>query len=511
MKTNLLLFFFLFLVSGTVAQTLFNERYGTIHWDYGTAITSTIDGGFAVTGTTFGSGAGGDIFLMKINSQGFLQWTKNIFGVNNDRAVAIYQLANGNYIIGGQTYSYGIGCTSAIVIMLDSTGNVIWAHTYGDINCQGVLGFSQTMDGGFIGCGTAYGGGPGWLFKIDQNGNLQWSKSYQVSGLQTVKQTNDGGFIAVNRQAGIYILKTDSAGNPLWYKSYITSTGNTQSFYIEVLEDGSAVITGEVYYNAFGAAPDIYLLKIDADGNRIWFKTYGFTFFEYGLCVKQTLDNGFIITGNTNSFGHGDTDAFLLKTDSNGDFVWAKTYGEGWHDEAIQVETLQDSGFIIVGHSFINSIYQDSSYVYVVRTDKDGITSCNQMDWIPLEQTQVYDPTVQTTTATNICIDSICFPTVFNFLFAEKDLCLPAIVEEIDSNISIIIFPNPATTEATINFGKAARYDVRLCNTLGETLFKTTTSAEQIKIDVRDFPNGIYFVVVRDGENNLVVRKIVKM
>jgi len=98
-----------------------------------------------------------------------------------------------------------------------------------------------------------------------------------------------------------------------------------------------------------------------------------------------------------------------------------------------------------------------------------------------------------------------------NFPVQVTGLCQVAAVNEITEPLSVSVFPNPATSEALINFCKAERYDVQLFNMLGEILFETKISVEQMKIDVKDFLNGIYFVVVRDGENNLVVRKIVKM
>jgi hypothetical protein len=281
---------------------------------------------------------------------------------------------------------------------------------------------------------------------------MQWSKTYQYCAyLTSIKQTSDGGFIAVNGHGGIYLLKIDSIGNVQWFKSYLGSTGNSESFDLCVLENGEIVITGEVYYNAIGAEPDIYLLRIDANGNRIWFKTYGYTFFEYGYSVKPTFDRGFIIAGKTNSFGHGGDDAVLLKADANGDLLWAKTYGDSWPDEADQVQTLPDSGFVFTGLSYVNSNNQDSSLIYVVRTDKDGITSCGYMDWTPIEQTQLYDPTIQTTTVDTVAIDSACYPAVFNMSFFERDMCSTTDIKESLYNFALNIFPNPISFNSEIN------------------------------------------------------------
>lgn len=503
----LLLIFILVFISNLKSQTLFNKKYGTDHFDNSVSITQTNDAGYAVTGMTTGNGAGGDIFLMKLNTQGTIEWTKNIFGVNADHSFDLYQIGS-NYFIGGQTYSYGLGCISAIAIMLDSSGNVIWSKTYGDIDCNVIKRFSKTIDG-FIACGAPTGNStPGWLFKTNGNGDLQWSKSYSSSTFSSVKQTNDGGFIAVNYWSGINILKVDSGGNPLWYKSYLGSTGNTQSYDMVALGDGSTVISGEVYYNACGAEPDIYLLKIDQNGDRVWFKTYGSTFMEYGTSLARTPEGGFIVAGRTNSFGHGDFDAFLLKTDQNGDLLWAKTYGDVWYDEAMKVVTLRDSGFVFTGNTFCNSGNTDSSNIYVVRTDKNGISSCNYMDWFPLQQNQMYSPTTLTITATNVCTSSVCNPTNYNMFFTTGNICLITGNAALEKT-NLTVYPNPASDNIYLTFDKEIiNGELKLFNMLGEQVFSAYVNGRQETIDCNLDP-GIYFLKVTDGKETWM-QKIIK-
>src|SRR5688572_21848200 len=367
-------------------QTLFNNRYGSLYYDEGNAITATNDGGFAVAGITQANGAGGDIFLMKLNQQGVVEWQKDIFGVNVEYVNGVYQLQNGNFVLGGNTYSYGSGCWDAIEVMLDSVGNVIWSKAYGEVSCDEIRCFSLAHGNGFIAGGTSYNSA--WLLKTNGSGDLEWSKTYPSSGFNSVKPTPDGGYLAAGFDGGITVLKVDSLGNPLWLKGFLTLPGNTKCYDVVVLDDGSAVLTGELYLNAFGGIADLYLAKIDPAGNPVWFKTYGYTFEEYGISIKQTPDDGFIVAGWTSSFGHGDDDALLLKANATGDLEWAKTYGDGWYDRAEQIQVLSDSGFVFVGTSY-SAANNDSSFVYVVRTDQFG-NSCDYLNWTPLPQTQNY-------------------------------------------------------------------------------------------------------------------------
>ena len=509
---------FVIIIQTLFSQTLFSKRYGSGTLEQGYAITPTHDNGFAVIGTTQENGASGDIFIMKLDYQGVIQWQKDIFGVGEDIATSVLQIANGNFVVCGQTYSYGSGCWDALLVMMDSTGNILWSNAYGDVECQAVASCTQTQDGGYIIAGTASGTTSyGSLTKIDHNGNFQWAKSYSASNyFMSAKQTSDGGYIAVSEYPFL-IYKTDSIGNILWCQHYLSGTagsGNTHSYDIETFEDGSSVITGEIYFNAYGGEPDVFLLKIDNLGNRIWFKTYGFTFFEYGLDVKQTADLGYIIAGRTNSFGHGGNDALLIKTDMNGDLAWAKTYGDVWEDEALQVKVLND-GFVFVGNSYTATNSQaDSNYVYVVRTDLNGVTNCHYMDWTPLEQTQTYNPISQTVTTTSFGTDSLALPTSTNLHFLQRDFCALLGITEYNYNSEITISPNPFTSQTTISFSQEqTNTTIKITDILGKEIKAINFSGKQCTIEKGTMQAGIYFVQITTSASSVnekvVNRKVV--
>ncbi len=491
------LFILIAFATTAVAQTPFNKRYGSNEVESGYSITVTKDGGYAVVGNTLANGAGGNIFLMKLSRDGAIQWQKDIFGVNDDQAYSVYQLSNGNYIIGGKTYSYGSGCGDAFINMLDSAGNMIWSKSYGDVACQHQNSVTVTSTG-IAGCGHADGGGGnGWLYEVDFNGEIRWSKKYlNTQDFVSVKQTIDKGFLAIGSGSSISILKTDSLGNPLWFKKYSSLPANTKCYGVDMLKDGSAVLTGMIYLNALGNIADVFLLKIDPNGNTLWFKTYGFTFQEYGRSVKVTKDGGFIIAGYTNSYGHGDWDACLLKTNSNGDLSWAKTYGDVWQDQAVEVQTLENGDFVFVGNSYsANTSKSDSAYVYVVRTDSNGITSCQYKDWLALQQTQNYSPSTQTISAENFGIDSVCNATVSNYQFKERNLCsITTAVQSIEETNSFSIYPNPASNIIHLS-NIAEQTQIRITNPLGQTVFQNTCKdGGSLTIDISLLPKGLYFL-----------------
>jgi len=481
------------------SQSLFNKRYGSLYYDEGNAITATNDGGFAVVGMTESNGAGGDIFLMKLNQQGVIDWQTDIFGVNVEYVNGVYQLSNGNYILGGTTYSYGSGCWDAFEVMMDSTGNVIWSKAYGDVSCSSISCFSLAHGDGFIASGSTNNGG--WLLKTNQAGDIEWSKTYPSGGFTTVKPSADGGYLAAGTDGSITVLKVDSLGTPIWLKGFLTLPGNTKCYDIVALDDGSTILTGEIYLNAFGGIADLYLAKLDPAGNTMWFKTYGFTFEEYGISVKQTPDSGFIVAGWTSSYGHGDDDALLLKANANGDLEWAKTYGSGWYDRAEQVQVLSDSGFVFVGQSF-SAANNDSSYVYVVRTDKFG-NSCDYLNWTPLQQTQNYITSSLTLASSFFGVDSSCNATATNFLFAERNICIVNALADI-GNPYFEIYPNPVTSDLSIK-GLSSNSTINLFDLTG-VLIRSEIVQQETILDLSDIVQGVYFLQVGNE-----VKKIIKM
>lgn len=480
-------------------QTLFNKKYGTQFYEEGTAITATNDGGFAVAGMTEANGGGGNIFLMKLNDQGIIQWQKDIFGVNIDEVYGVYQLSNGSFILGGNTYSYGSGCVDALEVMMDSTGNLLWSKAYGDVSCNSVNSFSLAHGDGFIAAGDA--NNDGWLLKTGPNGALEWSKTYPSSGFTSVTPTIDGGYLAAGTIGSITVLKVDSVGNPIWLKGFLTLPGNTHCYDLVALDDGSAVLTGQLYLNAFGGIADLFLAKLDANGFLVWFKTYGFTFEEYGLSLKKTPDDGFIVAGWTSSFGHGDEDALLLKTNDSGDLEWAKTYGGAWSDRAEQIQVLSDSSFVFVGTAYTSSSL-DSSYVYVVKTDPFG-NSCEYFDWTPLVQTQNYITSSLTTASSPFGVDSICTVAISDFLFAEKNICVINSIAETD-NKTVEIFPNPVNSELIIK-GLNANSIIKLFAASGKLIYTQKANEETI-LDVSFLSQGVYFLQVGNE-----MKKIVKI
>jgi len=161
------------------------------------------------------------------------------------------------------------------------------------------------------------------------------------------------------------------APDTLWTKTYGGSERD-EARSVQQTSDGSYIVTG--YTKSFGSGKaDVWLIKTDPDGDTLWTKTYGGPEWDEARSVQQTSDGGYIVTGWTCSFGAGEADVWLLKTDADGDTLWTRTYGDTGYDAGYSVQQTPDEGYIIVG--FTASVGPgEIQHVYVIKTDADGDT-----------------------------------------------------------------------------------------------------------------------------------------
>jgi PKD repeat protein len=352
-----------------------NKTYGGSSYDEGYALKQTNDGGYIITGATISYGAGNwDIWLIKTDANGNEQWNITFGGSGYDRGNSIQQTIDSSYIIGGYTTSYGNGNFDYWLIKTDANGNELWNTTYGGTNSDQGYSVDQTIDGGYIIAGYTESFGAGhsdfWLIKTDANGNELWNTTYggtEHDKCFSGQQTNDGGYILIGYTVSfdldysgcdIWLIKTDANGNEQWNKTFggneITNKFDI-AYEVQQTPDGGYIIAAETEV-LYISSMDVLLIKTDSQGNEEWNKTFGGADFDSSRSVQQTIDGGYIVTGNTESFGESDPDLWVFKTDYMGDEIWNNTFGleNGSGDWGYAIEITNNGNYIVVGATMSN-------------------------------------------------------------------------------------------------------------------------------------------------------------
>ena len=360
-----------------------DKTFGESDDDFAYAMQQTSDGGYILAGWTNSYGAGGvDAWLIKTDANGNKVWDNTFGGGSYDLAEAVQQTTDGGYILAGETSSFGAGANDAWLIKTEAKGNKVWDKTFGGSNQEQANAVQQTSDGGYILAGRAssfWSVNPDvWLIKSDANGNKVWDKTFGGSSYDeacAVQQTSDGGYILAGYtrsfgagKSAAWLIKTDANGNKVWDKTY-GGSNQEQAYAVQQTSDGGYILAGRTA--SFGAGfYDAWLIKTDADGNKVWDKTFGGSSWDEGLAVQQTSDGGYILAGPTNSFGAGSMDAWLIKTDADGNKVWDKIFGGSGDDVARAVQQTSDGGYILAGYtgSFGAGVYD----AWLIKTDAEG-------------------------------------------------------------------------------------------------------------------------------------------
>lgn len=381
------LFFALFIycISLSHAQapdTLWTRTYGGADIDWGYSVQQTTDDGYIITGYTWSFGNGADVYLIKTDANGDTLWTKTYGGTDEDFGNSIQQTWDGGYIIAGYTWSFGAGRSDVYLVKTGTNGETLWTRTYGGTGWDECESIQQTSDSGFIlaGCTNSFGGGGHdiYLLKTDADGDTLWTHTYGDTGTERsyqVQQTIDGGYVLVGytesfgNVADVYLIKTDKNGDTLWTNRFGGTTLDI-GYSIWQTSDGAYIITGFTY--SFGAGEsDVYLIKTNEDGDTLWTRTYGGAGRDHGQAVEETSDGGYIVAGWTTSFGSGSSDVYLIKTTAYGDTLWTTTNGGSSGDHGFSIQQTTDGGYIIAGctHSF-GAGWSD---VYLIKTEPDTL------------------------------------------------------------------------------------------------------------------------------------------
>ncbi len=222
------------------------------------------------------------------------------------------------------------------------------------------------------------------LFSSVGASSVMWSQTYGGEAgeySRSLVETADGGYAlagwiesSLGRETDFWLVKTDSQGTIEWNQTY-GGTNSEKAHCVVQTSDGGYALAG--YTNSFGAGNyDFWLVKTDAEGNMQWNKTYGGPESEDAYSLIETSDGGFVLAGETASVGAADYDFWLIKTDENGVMEWNHTYGGTDSDQAYSLVKTSDGGIVIAGYT--NSFGAGNYDFWLVKTDANGNMQWNQ-------------------------------------------------------------------------------------------------------------------------------------
>jgi len=269
-------------------------------------------------------------WLIKLGENGNKEWEKIFNKDEHDIAYSIIQTNDEGYAIAGGTGKRFWGEVNCWVMKLDAKGNMEWDKNFGGIGWDEIYSIIQTKSGDFIAAGSVWSKGAGrgdvCVVKLNRRGNLVWIKTFGGSDYddaRSIIQTDDGGYAVAG---------------------------------FTVSED-----TGD---------RDVWVIKLDKKGNKIWDKTFGGTSEDWANSLIQTEDRGYMVAGWTSSMGAGKTDIWIIKLNKRGDLVWDKTFGGSEDDEAHSIIQTDDGGYAVAG--WTESKGAGNSDVWVIKLDENG-------------------------------------------------------------------------------------------------------------------------------------------
>ena len=375
----------------------------------GQCVVKTSDGGYAVLGYT--QSMDGDItnkidssydfWLLKFNAVGQQQWQNIYGGTDDDRGQEIITTADGGFAIVGTSksndgdVSENSGSSDFWILKTNSLGDIEWEKSYGYSGLDNGLSILQTQDQGFLISGVLdvtssngegnynrlgsprHAGGDYWVLKLNQMGVIQWSRFFGGTFTDTayaINETQTGDFITVGSSDSVdvdisnnkgsydyWVLKLSNTGDLLWEKSFGGSEID-EAKAMAPSSDGNFLIAGDSRSQDFDistnyGAADIWMVKINTDGELLWEKSFGGGNFDGVQAIRVAQNGGFLIAGNSRSSdgdlseNKGQNDAWLFKISDHGSLEWQASTGGSNIELLMDVVELENGNIISVGNT----------------------------------------------------------------------------------------------------------------------------------------------------------------
>ncbi|NNC95860.1 MAG: hypothetical protein HKN92_09885 [Chitinophagales bacterium] len=504
------------------SQAGFQYAYGQFGIDQAYSMIRTSDNALVLTGEYDVNGA--QVYLIKLDSSGSMIWSqtygrakemKTANGSGN-RGYSVIQTHDGGFMIGGEAHSFGEGQADMYIIKTDSAANHIWSRTLGgnlDEYCYSII---ETSDSCFLLAGSTESVGSGfrnvYLAKISAVGDSIWTKTIGDTFFEAANEIIEieDGFVLAgytystpSGNADFLLLKLDFNGNILWQRSYGWEFHDFAESVIQT-HDGGFIVVGSREVDISGET-DVLLIKADSAGNIQWSRSYGGSDVEDGNSVIQLEDNGFAIVGFSKSFGAGQEDVLVIRTDSIGNLILSNVYGGSSQD--IGLDLVQGSAGELYISGRVQSFNIATSDVYLLKLDANGESGCHQ---------SVASISVSTDTANaynlNLMVGDGGVLDTSNTIFGSTstvriDVCdTPSNIISLEE-LDVEIYPTLTNGSINIRFPDLGFYSGVVKDNLGRAVFRFFHSLGFSKIlDVSHFDSGLYYIEIESRKGRKLER-----
>jgi len=499
------------------AQVMFEKEYGTSKNEYGRDAAISTSSGYAITGFINQTATNRDICLLKVDTCGRLKVSRTYGGSKDDLAYRMVSLTNGTFAVAGETQSWGHGLNDAYLLKIagNSFSNVT-GRAIGDTLIDVGQDLYKSSAGYIITGYTKRSNGKYdvLLAKFDNNLVAKWN--YKIGGTNddqafAIEQITGGDYIiaggTLSYGAGnldVYLIRTNTNGIVQWTKTYGTPNVDV-AYNVKQTLDGGFLMVGKTKNSSGNSGDDILLVKTSSTGILQWVKSYGGMQDETGEDVIQLSDSSYVVVGFTKSFGKGNYDVYLFKVNKNGAAIWARTFGGTIEDEGFSIRQTPDNGFLLCGHT--KSFGPGNFDVYLMKTNSLGYTGCNDSSGI-----NTYSP--HDTTMSGYIQDTLLYvkdsARVDTFLAIDSihcSNCTPPRLLLNPEEQDMQVFPNPADNFVTITGDEESSYtlEIEIYNSLGILVYHKTgidpTSLHRgFIVNTQDWRPGLYFVRAVSGK-----------
>jgi len=366
---SILFYFFIFSGSEiTDSEIKWSKTLGGSGNEEGYYVLSTADGCIVLGYTGSYKDKGLDIYLVKIDETGAVEWEKNYGGLGDDYGKAIVQVDDG-YVIAGTSNSAGVTSSdyNAWLLKIDLSGNTLWNQSYGGIYEEGANSIIESIDGNYTITGSKYSyssrSSDLWVFKVNKTGGIIWDKFFGGEGFdegRSIVETSDGYVIAGETSfysksqdyTDAWLLKVNTTGDHVWNKTFDGFGYNdlfnhileTDNGFIIVghAQDRTLTFAGEYYSNG-------YIVITDENGETLTERVLGEEQ-ETGISSVVKTDDGYIVTGYIGQYGAGEGNITVEKIDKNGERVWYKEYGGDYSDAGVWIDHGNGNNYFVTGY-----------------------------------------------------------------------------------------------------------------------------------------------------------------